>query len=35
MDRFSQQIAAVVRGLAGLLARERREWVHALLAETR
>src|SRR5689334_18603145 len=33
MDRLSRGLAALVRGLAGMLADGRRDWVHALLAE--
>jgi hypothetical protein len=34
MDRLTRMLAGVVRGLAGLLGEQRRDWVHALLAET-
>jgi hypothetical protein len=34
MDRVTRLVAALVRGLAGLLGDERRDWAHALLAET-
>jgi hypothetical protein len=33
MDRLLRGVAALVRGLAGLLADGRRDWVRALLAE--
>jgi hypothetical protein len=33
MDRLTRTLAGLVRGLAGLLGDERRDWVHALLAE--
>jgi hypothetical protein len=33
MDRLLRGLAALVRGLAGLLADGRRDWVHALLVE--
>ena len=34
MDRLSRMLAWLVRSLAGLLGEHRRDWVHALLAET-
>jgi hypothetical protein len=34
MDGLTRMLAGLVRGLAGLLGEHRREWVHALLAET-
>jgi hypothetical protein len=34
MDRLVRMLAGLVRGLAGLLGEHRRDWVHALLAET-
>ena len=34
MDRLTRMLAALVRGLAGLMGEQRRDWVHALLAET-
>lgn len=34
MDRRERMLAGLVRGLAGLLGEHRRDWVHALLAET-
>lgn len=34
MDRVTRMLAALVRGLAGLLGDERRDWTRALLAET-
>lgn len=34
MDRLARMLTALVRGLAGLLGEHRRDWVHALLAET-
>jgi hypothetical protein len=33
MDRSTRMVAGLLRGLAGLLGQERRDWVHALLAE--
>ncbi len=35
MDRLARVVAAVVRGLAGLLTDDRRDYPHALLAEAR
>ena len=32
-DRLTRALAGMVRALAGLLAEQRRDWVHALLAE--
>ena len=34
MDRLTRMLAGLIRGLAGLLGEHRRDWVHALLAET-
>jgi PadR family transcriptional regulator, regulatory protein PadR len=34
MDRLTRMLTGLVRGLAGLLGEHRRDWVHALLAET-
>ncbi len=34
MDRLVRMLTGLVRGLAGLLGEHRRDWVHALLAET-
>jgi hypothetical protein len=34
MDRLTRMLAGLLRGLAGLLGEDRRDWVHALLAET-
>jgi hypothetical protein len=34
MDRLIRMLTSLVRGLAGLLGEHRRDWVHALLAET-
>jgi hypothetical protein len=34
MDPLIRMLAGLVRGLAGLLGEHRRDWVHALLAET-
>ncbi len=34
MDRLERILTDLVRGLAGLLGEHRRDWVHALLAET-
>lgn len=34
MDRLARMLAGLVRVLAGLLGEHRRDWVHALLAET-
>ncbi len=34
MDRLTPMLAGLIRGLAGLLGEHRRDWVHALLAET-
>ena len=34
MDRLARMLAGLVRVLAGLLGERRRDWVHALLAET-
>lgn len=34
MDRLTRMLAGLLRGLAGLLGEHRRDWVHALLAET-
>ncbi|GII25234.1 hypothetical protein [Planosporangium mesophilum] len=34
MDAVIRMLAGLVRGLAGLLGEHRRDWVHALLAET-
>lgn len=34
MDRLMRMLAGLIRGLAGLLGEDRRDWVHALLAET-
>ena len=34
MDRLTRMLADLLRGLAGLLGEDRRDWVHALLAET-
>ena len=34
MDRLVRMLTGLVRGLAGLLGEQRRDWVHALLAET-
>ena len=34
MDRLARMLAGLLRGLAGLLGEHRRDWVHALLAET-
>ena len=34
MDRLTRMLAGLLRGLAGLLGGQRRDWVHALLAET-
>ena len=34
MDQLTRMLAGLVRGLAGLLGEHRRDWVHALLAET-
>jgi hypothetical protein len=34
MDRLTRMLAGLVRGLAGLLGEHRRDWAHALLAET-
>ena len=34
MDRLVRMLAGLIRGLAGLLGEHRRDWVHALLAET-
>jgi hypothetical protein len=34
MDRLTRMLAGLVRGLAGLMGEHRRDWVHALLAET-
>ncbi len=34
MDRLARMLARLVQGLAGLLDERRRDWVHALLAET-
>lgn len=34
MDRVTRMLAGLIRGLAGLLGEHRRDWVHALLAET-
>jgi hypothetical protein len=33
MDRLTRMLTGLVRGLAGLLGQQRRDWVHALLAE--
>ena len=33
MDRLTRMLTSLVRGLAGLLGEQRRDWVHALLAE--
>ena len=34
MNRLARMLAGLLRGLAGLLGEHRRDWVHALLAET-
>ena len=34
MDHVERMLAGLLRGLAGLLGEHRRDWVHALLAET-
>ena len=34
MDRLTRTLAGLIRCLAGLLGEHRRDWVHALLAET-
>ena len=34
MDRLTRMLAGLLRCLAGLLGEHRRDWVHALLAET-
>jgi hypothetical protein len=34
MDRLTQMVAGLLRCLAGLLGEDRRDWLHALLAET-
>lgn len=34
MDRLTRMLAGLIRGLAGLPGEHRRDWVHALLAET-
>ena len=33
MDRLTRMLTGLVRGLAGLPGGQRRDWVHALLAE--
>lgn len=33
MDQLTRMLTGLVRGLAGLLGQQRRDWVHALLAE--
>ena len=34
MDQLTRMLAGLLRGLAGLLGEQRRDWMHALLAET-
>ncbi len=34
MDGLTRMLAGLLRSLAGLLGEQRRDWVHALLAET-